>query len=241
MIDYHVHVSGMPIIDKYKPLVKDELRKSLNETGVKAFLGIISPGSLYNQEEVTGFPKPYHFFDIDGKGLAIVNELGGAPAVSLRLDTIGLDDILKRMQKKGIDLVKLFYHGEPGLEDFVKKVNDISVKAMLIHTPSDFKLIEPVYELVSHKDIELILGHGCYKSKDLINKVRDYGFYVDTSINPLERIEYWIANGGEDNLVFGSDFPCPLKGKELDWNAQLRELDKISEIKTILNKRVVRV
>ncbi|HLE06296.1 MAG TPA: hypothetical protein VI790_03010 [Candidatus Nanoarchaeia archaeon] len=227
MFDYHVHVSGMPITEQYKTLVKAQLKKSLDDNNIKSFLGIISPGSLYAQDEVVN-PCFYHFFDIDSKGLNIVKELGGYPAVSLFPDIINLDDIMNRVSDNGINYIKLFYNNEPEISELIAKARDIDIKAIIIHTPSDFKKIEPVYDLISKNDIQLILGHGCYKSLDLIKKVKDFGFVVDTSINPVENIDFWITNDAFKNLVFGSDWPCSADyDAKIDWNAQKRELSKI--------------
>ncbi len=62
MFDYHVHVSGMPITERYKPLVMDELEKSLTKNNITSFLGIISPGSLFSEDDFTGLPPYYAFF-----------------------------------------------------------------------------------------------------------------------------------------------------------------------------------
>ena len=235
MNDYHVHVSGMPITDKYKPDVREKLKHSLDKCGITYWWGIISPGSLYNSAEVVS-PEFYHFFDINGRGLSIVRELGGVPVVRLTPDISNLDGILKRMQDEGIDLIKLFYHGEEGLNNLFSKASDIGVKAVLIHTPSDFSVIDPVYEQISKNDLQLVLGHGCLKSLELVKKVKDYGFQVDTSIHPLENIQYWIDNGALDRLVSGSDWPCGLDSS-IDWNAQEREIKKLAALSKLFNKK----
>lgn len=229
MFDYHVHVTGMPLVEKYKPYVKNELSSSLVRNNIDGFLGIISPGALYSSSEIVGFPPFYCFFDINGEGLNIVKSLGGTPAISLFPEIINQEDIIKRVSDNGITHLKLFYDGEAGIADLINSASDIGIREILIHTPSDFGRIFPVFDLVSNKGIQLILGHGCYDSIDLIKKVVDYGFLVDTSINSVDNVRFWIDNNARANLVFGSDWPCTREGV-VDFKSQDREMVKYKSL-----------
>ncbi len=230
MFDYHVHVSGMPITERYKPLVMNELEKSLVKNNITSFLGIISPGSLFSESDFTGLPPYYAFFDINARGLRTVKKLGGYPAVRMQLKMPFMDEVFRRIKENNIQYLKLFYNKQEDdigkLINLITQASDNDIKAILIHTPSNYNLITPVFELVNKKDIQLILGHGCYLSKELVSYVLDYDFLVDTSNNPLKNILFWIENEAEENLVFGSDWPCNPMGY-VDWDKQTVEIKKV--------------
>ncbi len=230
MFDYHVHVTGMPIIDEYKSLVKKNLSESLKKNKITSFLGIISPGSLFTEKDFNNMPPYYAFFDLNAHGLNIVKELGGYPAIRIQIGIPQLNEIFKKIKLNEIQYLKLFYNKQEDKEEelinLITQASDNDIKAILIHTPSNHKLITPIFELVNKKDIQLILGHGCYLSKQLIKQVKDYGFLVDTAINPSSNIQYWIDNEAKQNLVFGSDWPCNPNGY-VDWNRQSIELRKL--------------
>jgi len=226
MNDRHVHVTGPPIYDGNKKVVKEKLEESLKANQVDSFSGIISPGSLYTSAEVKNW-QYYRFFDIDGFGLGVVRDLGGTPVVRLQLSIQNLDDVFKRMQDEGINHAKLvLFEGEQGIDSLVNDCYDIGVETILVHVPPNFEVIKPVFEPAYKKGIQLILGHGCYKSKEFVEQVKDYGFLVDTSNHSLDNIIFWIDNGAKVNVVLGSDWPAN-PGGFVDWNKQETEINKL--------------
>lgn len=128
------------------------------------------------------------FFDLDGFGLKITRELGGTPLIRLIPNIPLLDEVIKLLVDQEIIHAKLFYKEESEITGLMSKLSDNGFEDILVHTPSKYQILNSVFKLASHYNIQLIMGHGCYSSRALVKSVRDYGFLVDTSNNSLESI-----------------------------------------------------
>ncbi len=257
LFDYHVHVTGAILRSYKRDLIENKLKDSLDESGVNGFLGIVASGSLFSQpvynnlEDTTMysldcFSKDLGLLeDTDCEGLNIVKRLGGTPALMIYPYILKHEDhvseLLKRIKDEGIKAIKLYQNYEADVSS-LEKAADYGVTTLLVHTPTNIKFLKPVFSLASGTDLQLILGHGCYDDKELMKQVKDYGFNVDTSVNPLSSIKKWISYGLEKQLLFGSDWPSgPGTSLEFDWNAQKREFNKLGKIKKIIIKNKVRI
>lgn len=258
--DHHVHVTGRPLGQYELDFVAEKLKDSLESNKISGFIGIVSEGTFYKPPKTTkdiilNFSS---VFDNNKEGLNLVRKLGGEPAVLLYPEAIASDSnrlnfTFKKIKENGVKVLKLYPTDNSDISPIISGAKDFGITTLLVHTPSDFKIIEPVFDLATKNDLALILGHGCYESDELIKLVKEHGAYVDTAIHSVKNIKKWIEQGLEENLVFGSDWPASDKkpiiengfintDKLIDWNTHQRELDKLKEMglsENIYNKKVV--
>jgi|GEM_PF-5640515 len=244
VFDYHVHVTGAPVYS-YKNIIKSKLKASLIDNNITGFIGVVAsspPMSKSKDMIISSFNAK---FDSNNEGLKIVRELGGEPAVLamatyLLIDNKALKKMLKWSYNNGVRVLKLYTDDHVDYSSIIKEAEQYCFDKILAHTPEDLSVIEPLFEQA--RDTQLILGHGCINSKSLMKLVKDSGALVDTSQQSIDNIKAWVDAGLEDQLVFGSDWPCPERvGLGVDWGAQKRELVKLSSLglqESFYNKRL---
>lgn len=255
MIDHHVHVTGLLFNDTPKEEIHAKLKSSLDDSKITQFIGIIAAGSLFPHRpiESSGSNSLISIFkiintdfglltDSDGKGLSIVHDLHGIPAVFVYPYSCKFEDyiheLLTKMRDFNIKILKIYYaDNDYAIDNLLNLAADYGITHILFHTPSKVEIIMPVLRFLLKKDYTIILGHGCYENREFMDIVKEGGFYVDTAINPLTQIQKWIDAGLERQLVFGSDWPCnDIGDRSLDWHGQKRELTKIQPILKIIER-----
>ncbi len=258
VFDHHVHVTGSLFCNYYSNVIEnivnvgEKLRTSLKENRVDRFIGIISSGTFYkmpkNFDEALSINVDL-LFDEDGKGLSLVKELGGEPAVYFSPEYIlrkpeVYDYVLKKSKEQDVKILKLYTTELCDFNSIIKKAKDYDFELVLTHTPREYECVVPLFKLCCSNDLKLMLCHGCYKSSELMSLVKDYGAFVDTSSVSVKSIKKWLYNDLEDNLVFGSDWPCANNGaRDIDWDIQKKELAKLSKLnlpKKFYNREIIK-
>lgn len=263
IVDVHVHVSGRPFfyLDEER---FEKLKESLRKNKIDSFVGILSPGTLYRLKEDSDLL--YSFFSCFDKnkiGLSKVKELGGMPAIRidgpfLRQPSLWKDicEIVKKAGEEGIQILKIYCMDKIFNFKIVEEAIEYGIKTILFHTPENFEIISELVEKAVREDLNVILGHGCYKNNKILELMKENSnLFADTSRVSFKNIRYFINEGLEDKLMFGSDWPTRLnlkmryfltKGwfdwsspntKWIDWNVQKKELKKIYKLgKSLYNK-----